>query len=533
MRLKNIISIAAAGVLLMTSCQDWLDVRPAGKLIPSKASEFEKLLNNSNTRDFIMQDNNRGSYVSMLADNFTIGSVQQEYEFIPSMVNFDRYAAYIYYLPYDNPSSSYFGWTYQWRGLYYFNNVIDGISGLPDSEKNLSVAVEAVAQAKAARAWLLMHMGLIYGPMYDPSGAANDGKTVPYRTSSDISSPNPDRATLAELFENLKIDLDDAMAAPDVVAHPVRANKACVHAIRAQMYMYQGDWVNMLTEANEAWTKSLANNQNNPDNMLYNYNDFELFEPSTPPTPKPGEDIEYYYTFRVKEGKQDAIWNQNYNKENLLFRNCPYRGAYSYLDEEYVNLFADNDMRKQLFIFNIAGFEKEVDGTTLSDGIVQVNVRDSRMSGGRTQGISYPILLLMRAEAYARNNRLGDALADLNLLRKYRYENDGATASQWELPGGDGMTQDQLLTEILNERRREQPISSYERTIDLKRYYFDTGKPWQKSSVTHKVLGSAKTYTADVNSDKFRMVYNNATINYNPQWNLPLWSTNWDPKSAE
>ena len=83
-----------------------------------------------------------------------------------------------------------------------------------------------------------------------------------------------------------------------------------------------------------------------------------------------------------------------------------------------------------------------------------------------TQGFSYPELLLMRAEAYARNSRKTEALSDLNTLRKYRYDN---TQGSTDLPNGAALTEDQLLEEILKERRRELPIATFQRVLDLKR----------------------------------------------------------------
>ena len=53
------------------------------------------------------------------------------------------------------------------------------------------------------------------------------------------------------------------------------------------------------------------------------------------------------------------------------------------------------------------------------DGIQLVYYRDELSI---TEGVTYPLLLLMKAEAAARTNNLSAALADLNLLRKYRYK---------------------------------------------------------------------------------------------------------------
>lgn len=131
------------------------------------------------------------------------------------------------------------------------------------------------------------------------------------------------------------------------------------------------------------------------------------------------------------------------------------------------------------------------------------------------QGLTYPELLLMKAEANARLNNLDVALADLNLLRKYRYA--GGTT---DLPGGAGMTQDQLITEVLKERRRELPIGSFQRTFDLKRLALDTGKPWHMGQVTHKI--GDQEYAAPINDTYFTLPISNNVLQFNPHWGIPL-----------
>jgi hypothetical protein len=53
MKLKNTIVTIIATVLLTSSCEDFLDVAPVGKLIPTKVTEVENLLNNANTVDYL------------------------------------------------------------------------------------------------------------------------------------------------------------------------------------------------------------------------------------------------------------------------------------------------------------------------------------------------------------------------------------------------------------------------------------------------------------------------------------------------
>jgi hypothetical protein len=195
-------------------------------------------------------------------------------------------------------------------------------------------------------------------------------------------------------------------------------------------------------------------------------------------------------------------------------------GTGTYPTQEYLNLFATNDVRRQLFILKAEGYSATSGGVVYSDGVREYYYRGSKMLFN--QGITYPELLLMRAEAYARTNDPGNALADLNLLRTYRYDNAGST----DLPGGSALSRDELLYEILKERRREMPFATFQRTLDLKRFaVYDTGQPWTKTTVTH-TLG-ANTYTAPVSD--FRVTIDNPTILYNPQWGLTEYVGTWAP----
>ena len=141
------------------------------------------------------------------------------------------------------------------------------------------------------------------------------------------------------------------------------------------------------------------------------------------------------------------------------------------------------------------------------------------------EGINYPILLLLNAEAVARTNDLSNALNDLNLLRKYRYSNTINT----DLPGGESMSADELLYEILKERRREQPINSYQRVFDIKRYVFDSGKPWSQTEIVHKI--GEKTYSAPIDNEHYTLPLSNVVIEYNPQWGLEPNDIYYDPTS--
>ena len=86
--MKKITLVFAAALIALTSCmENFLDVRPMGKFIPEKASDFENLLNNDRTIEFQFMDNNRGCETSFLDDNYQITQAMSDERYAVGMVN--------------------------------------------------------------------------------------------------------------------------------------------------------------------------------------------------------------------------------------------------------------------------------------------------------------------------------------------------------------------------------------------------------------------------------------------------------------
>lgn len=516
--MKNIkFILPALGLLIFSSCMDqFLDVKPVGKLIPAKASEFENLLFNEGTVQIQFMDNNRGNFAAYLADNLYMSDAVDEY-YNPSFVNLERYAGYVFYSPITNPNMPQMQWQKLYASASIFNAVVEGIEGLGASEKDTDYARGVMAAAKAARAWAYMNGAFFWGPGWDPDGR-NDTPVIPYRTASSPLVANPPRNTTAEIFELLKTDLEYAeQHISAVVANPSRANKAAVYALMAQMYMYQRNWAEMARYADLAWQAALANAGGDVGKLIYDFNDLRYIDKSV--SPIPGEDRETYLSlgyFPDGQYMEKEPLTQPANREVLLYREACWINETVLPSEDYIALFdAGKDMRYKLFMLNA----KVVGGE-----VGKRYMRMSKFSNGCTQGLSYPEVLILRAEAYARTNDLPKALADLNLLRKYRY-----VTGQSDLPGGEALTRDQLLEEILKERRRELPLVSCHRLFDLKRFSFDTGKPWCVTQIVHKI-GASQTYTASITDPIFNAPISNNVIDFNPAWGLERDTRAYKPK---
>lgn len=505
------------GMGFLTSCQDFLDVKPVGKFIPTEVEEFENILNNPNTADWQMKDNNNGTMLASLGDNLYLSKNIADFNYVATHPNVDRYGAYIFKLPYKDPEKPDYFWEWGYRAVGLFNNVIDGVEDVK-TDKTASLADELSAQGRVGRAWVFLTLSMIYGPVYDPAGN-NDTRVMPYRASGSPTNPNPDLSTTAEIFKLAKADLDFALThAPDLVGNPSRANKCTAQALMAYYYMFTRDFGKMQEYANLAWETALAQ-KGSVEQLIYNYNEFK-YRPDPSVSPSPGTDAE---VFLQLEGPDDYL-KQTFHRENLFYRVAAFGGQVGgYPSEDFLALFdKDKDLRYRLFALKALGYSKTVTDVKYDDGIQVMYYRDDKMK--TNQGLTYPELLLMRAEALVRNHQKDLALIDLNTLRKFRYDNTVST----DLPNGASLSEDQLLEEILKERRREQPVATFQRVLDLKRLALDTGKPWCKTEIVHKI--GTESYSAPVNSKYFILLIPNNIIRLNPQWKIPLNTLPYNPK---
>ncbi|UYQ91927.1 RagB/SusD family nutrient uptake outer membrane protein [Chitinophaga horti] len=496
MKLTYIALIAAA--LVAGGCNKYLDVKPKGKLIPSEVADFDHLLDNTNIVQWSFLDNNTGCSLAYLTDNTELSEGLGKVSYLANNhPNIDRYYAYIFRQPYKNPAVSDYYWDWgTYRSAAYFNNVIDGVNSVRTPANDL-YARQVIAQALVGRAWNYLNTTLVYGPVYRPGGD-NSAKTIPYVTSSDTGEPVPGLSTQEEVFKRLLQDLHAALAdIPVTTNYPSRPNKTATQAILAHYHLFTRNYDSVAYYANLAWTAG-----GGASKVLYDYNLFSWKEPAN--------------IVNSAINATDANFSLPVNKEMAFYRNADPgtgRSSSSYPSTELLDLFdKTNDLRYQYFFLSAPGYKTTYNNVTYDDGDRIQYYRGAK--GLLTSGLTFPEILLLRAEGYARTNRLNEALADLNTLRRYRYKTGTPQLAE------GAYTQDQVIGLVLDERRRELPIGHIKRFLDLKRLALDAGKPWAKTSITHK-LGET-TYQADINSNAFILPIANPVLRYNPGWGVPL-----------
>ncbi|RFS19240.1 RagB/SusD family nutrient uptake outer membrane protein [Chitinophaga silvatica] len=495
-------SIYFAAVFMMSSCKRYLDVKPKGKLIPSSVTDYDHLLDNTSTVELNFLDGNKGSLLANLGDNLELTEGQVKVGFIlSSHPNIERYYAHIFRQPYKNPNLDDQFWSSGSQGMYpqisYFNNVIEGIRSIGQKSPEEEVVGKiSVAQALIGRAWCYFNANMIYGPVYKP-GTANSTKTIPYLVDVDINKPIPNLSTSEEVVTRVLNDLHEALPnLPERSTWPSRANRATGHAMLAYYHLFTQKFDSVAYYANLAWSSA-----GSPAAVLYDYNKLKLADPARPTT-------------SLLISSQDAYTNVVNSREMLFYRatekDAGMGASLSYPSAELIALYDQaNDLRFSFFYLNSAGY-KTTQGGGYDDGMRISNYRFRKMK--MTDGFSWPEILLMRAEGYARTNKLDLAIKDLNTLRQYRFK----TGTPPLIAG----TQDEVIKMVLEERRRELPIGGFKRFLDLKRFTLDNGKPWSKAQITHKIAG--QTYTGTIDSKDFIVPITNVVLRFNPNWGIPL-----------
>lgn len=410
--MKNIIYLLILTVFA-TSCDDWMDIEPKGKVIPSKAEDYRLLLDNTNSYGTspITQTADIDLWVDDdidLRDDF-VGSSYSEYA--TKAYKFEDH----FYLESEEDASM----NTVYSVIYLANTVINEVLGATGDEDE---KMQLQAEAKIHRAFSYLKLVNIYAKQYDPSTAASD-LGVPMRLEAVIEGSLA-RGTVQEAYDLILNDINEAYDyLPDTPEQLWRPSKASASALLARTYLIMGDFTNALKYAD----MSLG---------LYSYlDDYNTFPAHS------------WYPGLLSTGKRYS------NQEQTLLKKPTSDYHLTYPSQEYMDLFDQvNDLR----FTGKLDFEWSLPGTQLYYYYYG--------STGASYGLTVPEMLLTRAECNARKGDSGvsAAMDDINLLRKHRI----ATAAYADLTATNAA---EALSIVKDERRRELAFMGI-RYTDIRRY---------------------------------------------------------------
>ena len=409
-----IATAAVLTILLMTSCNKFLDVKPKGKQLLVTVSDYNLWLNSPNLT--YENDAYNTYFFSDLVDRypFTLTSTavaDLEYQWAPQ---------------FNDKVTTPAVWSGIYANIYYYNVVINGIDKATDGSQSQKNALKG--EALLGRALEYFYLGNLYGKVYNPA-TANQDLAVPFVTSSDIVDKTPPRSTEKELYSSIIADLNQAIAylPPDNASNRYRGSVSAAYSVLARIYFYMADYSN----AQKYALLALAA----PSVTMLDYN-----TGVTSPTAYP--------KWPLLSTRKDAIYARGAADRSYA--------AYTRITLAFANSFAPGDLRGY--------FIKDYGLPTLSSNPARGSVMycfSIDNAGNCNIGTSAAEMKLIIAEAAARSGDLTTALNQLDDVRKNRF-----TPAQYaKFQSND---QAAVLQKILDERVFELPFAGL-RWFDMRR----------------------------------------------------------------
>lgn len=471
------IFLFCCGLLAVSGCSKFLDIKPKDKFIPTTVSDYENMLNSGNMVNY-------GDYFEdLITDDVFLpeGEPGNQYSAMqPGPRRIYTFNPNVYEQGTLDPM-----WSESYKRIFYCNSIINNImtaEGGTDAYKR-SVRAEALL----GRAMEFLQLVNIYAQHYDKATAATQ-PGIPLALIADITGKF-NRNSVQEVYNQIISDANEAI--PDLPAKfkntKFRACKAGGYALLSRVYLFMGEF----EKAGTAATQALA-----LQSTLVDMNTYKIIIPGPFPN-VPGSPVGWT---DMPEGKL--------NVETIVARHFlrPFGlGALACASPELTALFNANDRRWALYYAD--GWPPAPPFNYMNRYGVRIYLRGDFYSNY----LNVPELYLNRAETYARAGNMQKALDDINLLRKNRIVPAAYTVLT---PTDFSNDAEKVLRFVLDERRRELAFSGM-RVIDLKRLNKETR--FQK---TIKHTAEGKQYELLPNSNNYvRQIWPDAAI-FNPDWPL-------------
>ncbi|MBD2700964.1 RagB/SusD family nutrient uptake outer membrane protein [Spirosoma sp. BT702] len=283
-----------------------------------------------------------------------------------------------------------------------------------------------------------------------PYAVDQNGPGVPLVMTYDVNL-RPARNTVKEVYAQIQKDLTDAMPLLTISKNSSLVTKYVARALQAKVYLYQQDYANALTAAqdvitNGGYTLATAANLN------------AYWNNPTPVTTK----LETIF-----EISADGVNNAGFDALANMYNQSGYGDGLA--TNDLYNLYTDTDARKALIV---KGKRAGVDALIVNK---YQNVQNTSEKDD-IKILRYADVILIAAEASARTGKATDALTLLNQVAQRRDPSFKGYSST-----GDG-----LISDIITERRKELAFEG-DRFNDLNRLGLDLKRNDQYPSAARSI----------------------------------------------
>ncbi|MFC5682389.1 RagB/SusD family nutrient uptake outer membrane protein [Flavobacterium sp. MAHUQ-51] len=448
---KYLIGIMAI-ITLFTSCDNYVDIKTEGKLIPEETVNFRYLLNNSSiynkyyglidvaSDDIIMRDDHATFYQKNYSSAFYRPYLQAY-----------KWADSIYFAGETDSQMN-----VMYTTLYYSNVVIADVMNSKNGTYEEKLKLKGEAQVH--RAFAFLNLVTIFGKAYDESTSSAD-LGIPIFTTPTVNE-KVERASVKKVYETIISDLTEAANAGlndiNTGRNVVFPSKAAAYGLLARTYLYMGNYTEALKYAEQALTLknsllNLANYINTGDGAF----------------PRSFQDPELILS-----------------KQTTTYSSSP---LFLSISDELINSFDTKDLRYEKYTRSINTLTRG----TLTQG--RALCKEILTGESRNAGPTVPEMMLIKAECLARANNASGAMDVINTLRKSRFR----AADYYDLTATDATD---ALVKVLAERRKELMGVGGFRWADLKRLNKESRFA---KTITHPFLTQTFTITPGGNRYQF------------------------------
>lgn len=378
-------------------------------------------------------------------------------------------------------------WSLAYTKINNCNMVIDAADNFKAATDDDQMRLSQIkGEAYFMRAFYYLTLVNLYGNPYNPQTALSTSG-VPLKTSASVEDKEFQRASVAEVYQQIVADLEEAernfinSSAPISIYH---AGLEALYILRSRVALYMQDW----QTAAEYAKKELDKND-----YLF---DLSALTSDEYPMSKNNKEVLY-------SNGSSCFGNIIYDRPKKKSSWYDYSPTW-YISDDLYALYENSDYRKRTYItteddpYNQLPTYHKIDNSIASYGVYK-DVSDVFC-------IRTAEAYLNMAEAEAQLGKDAEACRYLNLLRKNRIQ--GAKDVQ--------MSGEELINFIRDERERELCLEGH-RWFDLRRYMVDAKYPYSKiieHTMTYYAEDSYGDYTAQ-KIDRFRLEKNDAAYTLN------------------
>lgn len=483
-KLKLII-LSAVLAFSLNSCDEFLNDAPSKStsVVPSTIEHLEYLLNRYSN---FYEETNMASFLG--AD--TYGLLKEMTDAKSSMPGINP----VQFATWDIEGCANYTrattFSQEYKKIFIANMVLGNLGNVSGDESRKEYLKQ---EAHFIRAYSMFNLVSTYCLPYTEANKSEMGMTLKNSTSfEELSS----RASLEDTYKYIEDNLTVALGITNdmtIVNNKYthwRANKAAVNGFAARYWLQRGDYDKAYTYA----TTALGSH-----NVLVNYNTDMYYSSKQSFTTVNGQKVEILYPYT--HDNQTDLNDRMEWKELMYFRNAYYGSWYYIPSKKLLDSYDhDYDLRFKYHIVDNYSFDR---GLAPYEYPGYVFFFKDNIPAGPTTAE----MILIRAECLARQNKVADAMTEVNKLRDARMDATAPADKKYL----SASSKNEAVQVIIDERMREMPFTmrwfdivrlnhnndSTDDVGNLTRYYY----PYTSAGVLTN--DAPKTYTLEVGSRRY------------------------------